>query len=402
MRVPMSAPDLTAAEIAAVNEVLQTPQLSIGPRLSAFEARVARFVGARHGVGVSSGTTGLHLCVRAADIADDDLAITTPFSFVASANVLLYERAVPIFVDIDPDSLNLDPVRVIEATSEVMRGSGAADRWLPPARRGPARPRGRLKAILPVHAFGQPADLDPMLSVAREHRLTVIEDACEALGATYKGRPAGTLGDVGVFAFYPNKQMTTGEGGLIVTDRDDWDALFRSLRNQGRDVFDAWLNHSRLGYNYRLDELSAALGGVQISRIEELLAKRERVAQWYNERLASIPEVRVPYVAPTTTRSSWFVYVIRLAPELDRNAVMAALEQQGIPSRPYFTPIHLQPFYRERFGFQPGDFPITEAVAQSTLALPFFGTMSADQVDEVCWQLRAILRRQPVGTPRSG
>lgn len=399
MSVPMSSPDLSAAEIAAVNEVLRTPSLSIGPRLTAFEAGVARHVGARYGVGVSSGTTGLHLGVRAAEIADGDLAITSPFSFVASANVLLYERAVPIFVDIDPDSLNLDPGLVIEATHELTSGTSAAARWLPPAQRGGGQPAGRLKAILPVHAFGQPADLDPMLAVAQEQGLTVIEDSCEALGSAYKGRPAGTLGDVGVFAFYPNKQMTTGEGGMLVTNRADWDALFRSLRNQGRDVFDAWLNHSRLGYNYRLDELSAALGVIQIGRIEELLAKRDRVAQWYNQRLTEIAGLRIPFVASTTTRMSWFVYVIRLAPEFDRDAVMAALEERGIPSRPYFSPIHLQPFYRARFGFRPGDFPITEAVARTTLALPFFGTMSEEQVDEVCTQLASILSRQPVRTP---
>jgi dTDP-4-amino-4,6-dideoxygalactose transaminase len=253
-----------------------------------------------------------------------------------------------------------------------------------------------LKAILPVHAFGQPADMDPILEVAREHGLAVIEDACEALGAEYKGRKAGTLGDAAVFAFYPNKQMTTGEGGLIVTDRDDWADLFYSLRNQGRDVFDAWLNHTRLGYNYRLDEMSAALGLAQIKRIDELLAKRARVAGWYNERLADIERVERPAIAPTTTRMSWFVYVVRIRPPADRDEVMRRLADAGIPSRPYFTPIHLQPFYWETFGYRRGDYPVTEELADVSLALPFSGIMTEDQVDRVCDALQQV-----VGSARS-
>jgi len=243
--------------------------------------------------------------------------------------------------------------------------------------------------------------MDPILDVARRYDLSVIEDACEAIGAEYKGRKAGTLSDAAVFAFYPNKQMTTGEGGMIVTDNDDWADLFRSLRNQGRDVFDAWLNHSRLGYNYRLDEMSAALGLAQLGRIEELLAKRERVAQWYNERLRDVEGVQIPYIAPTTTHMSWFVYVVRLAPEIDRDAVMTALEERGIPSRPYFTPIHLQPFYRKIFGYGEGDFPITESVAKSTLALPFYGNLDEEKVDFVCETLKEIVGRGMETTPWS-
>ena len=227
--VPMSRPDIGEREMELVNEVLRTPYLSIGPMVERFEQASAQFVGSRHAAAVSSGTTGLHLCVRAAGINDGDEVITSPFSFVASANCVLYERGRPVFVDIEPDSLNIDPERIEAAVTS------------------------RTRAILPIHAFGQPADMDPILEIARRHNLLVIEDACEAIGAEYRGYMAGTIGDAGVFAFYPNKQMTTGEGGVIVTDRSDWDALFRSLRNQGRDVFDSWLNHSRLGYNYRLD-----------------------------------------------------------------------------------------------------------------------------------------------------
>jgi dTDP-4-amino-4,6-dideoxygalactose transaminase len=219
----------------------------------------------------------------------------------------------------------------------------------------------------------------------------VIEDACEAIGAQYKGRQVGRLGHAAVFAFYPNKQMTTGEGGMIVTDSQEWSNLFRSLRNQGRDIFDAWLNHTRLGYNYRLDELSAALGLVQLQRIEELLSRREQVARWYNERLAAVELIERPYVAPATTRMSWFVYVVRIKPPADRTIVMHRLAEVGVPSRPYFTPIHLQPFYRQTFGYQRGDFPITEHLGEVSLALPFSSVMTEEQVDYVCRHVQAAV-----------
>ncbi len=363
----MSAPDLTEAEIEAVTQVLATPHLSMGPRLDEFERRVAGYIGVCHAVAVSSGTAGLHLCVIAAGVKEGDEVITTPFSFVSSANCVLFERARPVFVDVVADTLCLDPARIEEAITP------------------------RTKAILAVDVFGQPADYDPIREIAERHNLVIIEDACEAIGAEYKGRKAGTLGNAAVFAFYPNKQMTTGEGGVIVTDRDDWSALFRSLRNQGRDVFDGWLTHTRLGYNYRLDELSAALGVAQLGRIEELLAKRERVADWYNERLINIEGVRIPYIAPTTTRMSWFVYVVRFRPPLNRDWILAALKARGIPSRPYFTPIHLQPFYVQKFGYERGDFPQAEAAGDSCLALPFSGVMTEEQVDRVCRALKEIV-----------
>jgi perosamine synthetase len=282
---------------------------------------------------------------------------------------------------------------VAEAVEDLTTGDGrrAKDRWLPPALREGQQPMGSLKAILPVHAFGQPADMDPILEVARRHGLAVVEDACEALGAEYKGRKVGTLGDAGVFAFYPNKQMTTGEGGMIVTAEGAWADLFRSLRNQGRDVFDAWLNHTRLGYNYRLDEMSAALGLAQMGRIDELLASRERVAGWYHERLAGMASVQRPGVVPTTTRMSWFVYVVRIEPPASRDGVMRLLAQRGIPSRPYFTPIHLQPYYRQRFGYGRGAFAVTENLGDVCLALPFSGVMSEAQVDRVCDCLREVI-----------
>ncbi len=365
--IPMSSPDIGEAEIEAVNEVLSTRYLSIGPWIDRFERGFADYLGLRCAVGVNSGTSGLHLAVIAAEVGEGDEVITPSFSFIASANCVMYERAKPVFVDIDPLTGNMDPALVEAAVTE------------------------RTKAIIPVHAFGQPCDMDPILEVARKYNLTVIEDACEAIGAEYKGRQAGTLGDAAAFAFYPNKQMTTGEGGMIVTNNDDWDTLFRSLRNQGRDVFDAWLNHTRLGYNYRMDEMSAALGAVQMGRIEELLAKRARVAGWYNSRIEGIDGIRKPYIADTTTRMSWFVYVVRCEDGIERNDLMARLADRGVPSRPYFTPIHLQPFYRERFGWKRGDLPHTEKAGDSFLALPFSGVMEEEQVDYVCRSLRAAV-----------
>ncbi len=398
--IPMSSPDLTDYEIEAVNDVLRTARLSIGPQLEGFEQAMALYVGAAHAVGVNSGTSGLHLAVIAAGVDDrghadregrPDLVITTPFSFVASANCVLYQRAVPIFVDVDRATGNIDPDLVAEAAHDLTAGASAAQRWLPPAMRDWQSGLGILQAILPVHAFGQPADMDPILEAGARHQIAIIEDACEALGAEYRGRKAGTLGDAAVFAFYPNKQVTTGEGGMIVTGDAAWADLFRSLRNQGRDVFDAWLCHSRLGFNYRLDELSAALGLAQVRRIDELLAKREQVADWYNERLAGIELVERPHLAPTTSRMSWFVYVVRIKPPASRSDVMQALAGKGIPTRPYFSPIHLQPFYRRQFGYERGELPVTEFLGDVSLALPFSGVMRESQVDQVCECLRAAV-----------
>jgi len=383
----MSSPDLTDSEREAVLEVLRTPRLSMGPRLEAFETGVARRVGAKHAIGVSSGTAGLHLAALAAGIGDGDLVITTPFSFVASANVLLYERAVPVFVDVDPQTGNIDPALVEDAVHDLLKSGERRQRRLP--RRGAAD--GALKALLVVDAFGQPADYDRLMKEAKTHSLSVIEDACEAFGAEYNGRPAGMFGDVGVFAFYPNKQMTTGEGGVIVTSRDDWAVKIQSLRNQGRAPGDTWLQHTYLGYNYRLDEMSAALGAAQLERFDELLSRRARVADWYGERIAEIPGVSALPMAPTTTMMSWFVYVVRLDPALQRAEVARRLEADGIPSRPYFTPIHLQPYFVERFGYAEGDFPVAEDLGRRTLALPFSGVMTEEQVDEVCRAVRGAL-----------
>ena len=384
----MSSPDLTDAEREAVAAVLRTPSLSMGGEIQAFEAAFRDYTGLKHAIGVNSGTAGLHLCVRAAGIGEGDLVITTPFSFVASANVLLFERAVPIFVDVDPQTGNIDTRLVRRAAKDLSVGGSVARRWLP--RKG-AEQAGGLKAILPVDVFGQPADLDPIRKVAQQFDLKLIEDACEGLGAEYKGRKAGTLGDMAVFAFYPNKQITTGEGGVVVSDDDRAAAMMQALRNQGRAPGDTWLQHTYLGYNYRLDEMSAALGRVQMGRLEELLAKREQVAGWYRARLAQIPGVQPPQTAAETTRASWFVYVVRFAAEIDRDLVARKLDEAGIPARPYFLPIHLQPYMVERFGFQAGDFPVTEDLGQRGLALPFSGVMSESQVETVCLALAKVI-----------
>ncbi|HEY44596.1 MAG TPA: DegT/DnrJ/EryC1/StrS family aminotransferase [Anaerolineae bacterium] len=384
----MSGPDLTDAEREAVAKVLHTPRLSTGPQVEAFEATVAERVGAKHAIAVNSGTAGLHLCVHAVGITDGDWVITTPFSFIASSNVLLYERAIPVFVDVDPLTGNIDPVLVAEAAADLTEGGAAVRRWLPAHG---ASIKGELKAILTVDVFGQPADYDPLVGTASRYGLRTIEDSCEALGAVYKDRPAGMLGDIGVFAFYPNKQITTGEGGIVVTNHDDWANMVRALRNQGRAPGDTWLEHSYLGYNYRMDEMCAALGKVQMSRLDELLEKRERVVRWYGERLKEIPGIELHRLIPSTTRMSWFVYVIRLDPTIERRGVMERLETRGVPSRPYFIPIHLQPHYVERFGYQLGQYPVTEDLGQRSLALPFSGVMTETEVEYVCEALKHSL-----------
>ena len=387
-RVPMSSPDLSQAEMDAVLSVLGTPDLSMGPWIDRFEAAFRQFSGCRHAIGVNSGTAGLHLLVRAAGIGPGDLAITTPFSFVASTNVFLFEQAVPVFVDVDPQTGNIDPLLVEQAAADLKTGGVAAKRWLP--RKG-ADERAQVIALLAVDVFGQPAELDALEKTTQKCELKLIEDSCEALGAEYKGKKAGTFGFGGVFAFYPNKQITTGEGGVIITNDEAAAALMRALRNQGRAPGDTWLSHTYLGYNYRLDEMSAALGTAQMQRLEELFRKRQQVADWYADRLAEIPGVEIPAITPATTRMSWFVYVIRLRKGLNRGTVATHLAERGIPVRPYFLPIHLQPYMVERFGYRKGDFPVTEDLGERGLAVPFSGVMSEAQVDLVCAELRSAL-----------
>jgi len=384
----MSSPDITDAERQAVAEVLNTSSLSMGSRIDRFEQAFMDYTGSKHAIGVNSGTAGLHLCIRAADICTNDLVITTPFSFVASSNVILFEHAIPIFVDVEPGTGNIDPSQAAEAARDLSTGSKAGRKWLPREIQGNPQ---QLKAILPVDVFGQPSDFDLLNSIAVDFDLKVIEDSCEALGAEYRGRKAGTLGNYGVFAFYPNKQMTTGEGAVIVTGDDDAANLMRSLRNQGRAPGDTWLQHTHLGYNYRLDEMSAALGEIQMSRLDHMIDKRAVVAAWYQDRLSNIPGLELPSITPMTTRMSWFVYVIKFSDDIDRDRVAAELGKLGVPARPYFLPIHLQPYMVSRFGFREGDFPITEDLGRRSLAIPFSSVMNEDQVDCVCQAIKSVI-----------
>jgi dTDP-4-amino-4,6-dideoxygalactose transaminase len=386
--VPMSAPDITDAERQAVMDVLYTPNLSMGAQIDAFESAIAEFSGVKNAIAVNSGTAGLHLCVRAAGIGQDDLVITTPFSFIASTNVLLFEKAIPVFVDVDPVTGNIDPLKVANAVRELKEGGAAAKHWLP--RKG-AEHAGPLKGLLAVDVFGQPADYEALRKITDDAKIPLIEDSCEALGAEYKGRKAGGQGDFGVFAFYPNKQITTGEGGIIVTDDDKAANFMRALRSQGRAPGDTWLQHTYMGYNYRMDEMSAALGRVQMKRIEELLNKRQQVADWYAERLSEIHGIEAPQLVESTSRVSWFVYVVRFDASLNRDKIAAELVSLGIPVRPYFIPIHLQPYLVEQFGYRPGDYPVTEDLGKRGLALPFSGKMTEAQVETVCQMLRQCI-----------
>jgi dTDP-4-amino-4,6-dideoxygalactose transaminase len=389
--VPMSAPDLTEAERQAVLDVVNTPQLSMGPQVLAFEAAFREYIGCQYALAVNSGTAGLHLCMIAAGVKTDSLVITTPFSFVASTNVILYEHGIPVFVDVDPASGNIDPELAQQAAQDLAQGGESARRWLP--RKGADNP-GPLQALLAVDVFGQPADYHRLRETASRFSLGLIEDSCEALGAEYHGQKAGSLADAGIFAFYPNKQITTAEGGMVVTDDEHIARVVLSLRNQGRAPGDTWLQHTNLGYNYRLDEMSAALGVVQMGRLEALLAARDRVAGWYSERLAELPGLETPEstLTPATTRPSWFVYVVRLPEGMDRDQTIERLARMGIPARPYFSPIHLQPYMVERFSYRAGDFPVTEALGRRGLALPFSGTMTESQVEQVCQALAGAMR----------
>ena len=365
--IGLSAPLLDEREEELVLEVLRSGRLALGPMLDRFERAFAARVGAAHVAAVSSGTTGLHLCVRLAGIEAGDEVVTTPFSFVASANCVLYEGAVPIFADVDPGTLNLDPDAVEAAVTP------------------------RTRAILAVDIFGYPAELDALREIAERHGLALIEDACQAVGAEYRGRPLGSFGHPAVFAFYPNKQMTTGEGGAVAVGTEEEWRLVKSLSNQGRTDSGEWLTHSRLGYNYRLDDLSAAVGVAQLEKLDELLSLRRDVAARYAELLASVDGVETLRPDDEDHRRSWFVYVVLLAPEIDRNAVVGRLGDEGIASKAYLPSIHLQPYYRERFGYREGTFPVAEDASARSLALPFHAGLSAGEQERVVEALRAAI-----------
>ena len=369
MKVNLSRPDITEAEIEAVCQVLRSPNLSLGPKLREFEQAFEHYIGVKHAIAVNSGTSGLFLCAKAMGWGPGDEILVTPFTFICSVTVPMMVGATPVFVDIDPVSLNMDPSKIEEKITE------------------------KTKAILPVAVFGNPAGMDEICRIAKKHDLAVLEDSCEALGSTLHGKKIGTFGKMSAFAFYPNKQMTTGEGGIILTDDDDLAALCVSLRNQGRGRGGGWLAHDRLGYNYRLSDINCALGIVQLSRIEEFIEKREKVARMYQQCLADEDRLIVPR-APEDSFMSWFVFVVRLADQYtqqQRNTLLKKMIDRGIQVSNYFPPVHLQPFIAEQYGCKVGDMPVTDAVVKSTLALPFHNNLTAGEVELVCKELKHCL-----------
>ncbi|MBI5728769.1 MAG: DegT/DnrJ/EryC1/StrS family aminotransferase [Candidatus Magasanikbacteria bacterium] len=367
---PLARPYIGQAEINSVVKVLKSGVLSLGPVGQEFEEAFAKRVGTRYACAVSSGTAGLHLAILAAGIGYGDEVITTPFSFVASANCILYVGAKPVFVDIDPITYNIDPAKIEKKITR------------------------RTKAILVVHIFGQPTAMDTVMKLAKKYKLRVIEDACESIGATYQGRQAGTFGESAVFAFYANKQMTTAEGGMIVTNSKRVYEQCKSLANQGRSANLQWLDHNRLGYNYRLDELSSALGREQLRRLDWMIAKRRQIAGWYTECLSEFADiVEAPQTAPGNTHT-WFVYVVLIhGTSSQRDRVIQALHNSGVASKPYLPSIHLFKFYKEQFGYRRGDFPLSESVSDRSLALPFYIGLTKKDVKEIVSRFITTLTR---------
>jgi dTDP-4-amino-4,6-dideoxygalactose transaminase len=364
-KIPLSAPDISETEIEAVVDVLRSGRLSGGPRIAEFERVIAEYAGMPHSAAVSSGTAGLHLAIRALGIGEGDEVIVPSFAFVAVANAVRFERAVPVFADIDPVTLNLDPAAVEQVITS------------------------RTRAIIVVHTFGCPAEMDAILEIAARHRLRVIEDACEAIGAEYRGRKTGGLGDIGVFAFYPNKQITTAEGAIIVIRDPELHRRIRMLRNQGRDTDRDWLDVATVGYNYRLSELSAALGVEQMKRIGEILGRRQRVAENYCSELKGVSGIETPRLAYPDRCVSWFVFVVRLREGFtreDRDNIFRNMLARGIECGRYFAPIHLQPAYSD-FRCADAKLPVTNRVAERCLALPFFNRITAEDIAVVCASL---------------
>jgi perosamine synthetase len=366
--IPLARPVLGEAEESAVLDVLRSGQLSLGPRVPEFERLFAARVGAPHASAVSSGTAGLHLALRAVGVGDGDEVVTSPFSFVASANAAIYERARPVFADIDPITLNLDPQAAAAAVTE------------------------RTRALLPVHIFGYPADMEAFEALAARHDLGIVEDACEALGAVHAdGVPVGGRGHPAVFGFYANKQLTTGEGGMVTLGDGAMKARIDSERNQGRAPDMGWLDHDRLGFNYRLSDVACALGIAQLEHLDAMLADRARVAELYREALADVQGLTLPCEDHGGDARGWFVFVVQLPGGADRDATIRELGGRGIQSKPYLPAIHLMSFYRERFGHREGEFPVCEDVAARSIALPFFPGMAEGQVARVSEALRVIL-----------
>lgn len=369
MYIPLSRPDISQREKNYVLEVLDSGHLSFGEKLRKFEEIFCSTFQKKYAVAMNSGTSALHVAVKSLGLTAGDEVITTPFSFIASSNCLLYEGVKPVFVDIEPITLNMNIDRIQEAITP------------------------RTKAILPVHIFGHPNNMDQIMEIAHAHNLAVIEDACEAIGAKWKEKFAGTYGDIGVFAFYPNKQITTGEGGILLTDSEKIYRLACSLRNQGRDENSTWLHHSIIGYNYRMSDLQAAVGLAQMERLEEILKIREEVASRYFELIANyqIP-VTIPHCLPQS-KKSWFVFIILLHSSINREELTKALAQKGIETRPYFPPIHLQPVYQNLYGFSHGEYPTCEQISNRSLAIPFYTKLTYTEQKYVIHHLALEIER---------
>ncbi len=356
--IPLARPVIGDRERELVDGVLRSRQLSLGPTVTEFERMWADRIGTRHAVACSSGTAGLHCCLHALGIGPGDEVITSSFSFVASANVIVYTGATPVFAEVDPLTFNMDPAAVEAAITP------------------------RTRAILIVDIFGYPADVPALMAIAERHGLAIVEDACQSIDGDFNGKKLGTYGHPAVYGFYANKQLTTAEGGVILTDDDALYLLLKSLTNQGRSDDGAWLVHSRLGFNYRLSDVHAAIGIAQIERLDWMQDARARIAGRYQARMASVDGVTPMYEGPQ--RRSWFVYAPRLGPDLDRDAIIGRLEAEGVSAKPYLPCIHLQPYYRTDHGHAPGELPVTEEISASTIALPFFCEMTDEQVDRVC------------------
>lgn len=369
-KFPLAKPFIGKKEIDNVMAVLKSGVLSLGQRHLDFEKKFAKKVGTKYAVSVCNGTAGLHLALLAASIKEGDEVITSPFSFIASSNAILYVGARPVFVDVDPVTGNIDPEKIEEKINK------------------------NTKAILAVHIFGQPARMDEIMKIAREYKLKVIEDACESIEATFKGQKVGTFGESAVFAFYPNKQMTTGEGGILTTNSLSVYEMCKSLANQGRGDSMQWLDHKYLGYNYRMDEMSAALGLAQLGRLSSFVRERQKIAGWYKSYLSKYADlIEVPVTASDNTHT-WFVYVVRL--KIDpkhKGAIIKELAKAGVVSKVYLPSIHLFDFYRKKFGYKPGDYPISEDISARSLALPFYLGLKEQDVQLIVTKLAKIVRK---------